>query len=191
MILVGERLCVMGDWDQSPVPEARLVVRLTPGRSFGTGAHPSTRAFLERLEAIVTPDCTVLDLGAGSGILAIASVLLGARAATAVDWHREATDAVRRNTTANGLAGAITVVEGKVEEVALPAADIVLLNLDTVSVIEAILSRLSSSASGTLLVTMLELINQAVIEGIAVASGFEKTYQMTVRQWVLITFRKA
>ncbi|MDE0351030.1 MAG: 50S ribosomal protein L11 methyltransferase [Gammaproteobacteria bacterium] len=78
------------------------VLRLDPGGAFGTGAHPTTRLCLAWLAGQPLAGCAVLDYGCGSGILAIAAALLGARA-TAVDHDAQALDVTRRNALANGI----------------------------------------------------------------------------------------
>ena len=74
-----------------------MVIDLDPGLAFGTGYHPTTHACLEALEQLVTPGCTVLDVGTGSGILTIAAAKLGAGHITAVDIDGHAVRAARKN----------------------------------------------------------------------------------------------
>lgn len=90
-----------------------IAIRLDPGLAFGTGSHPTTALCLERLEAIFEPTSAiekrVLDFGCGSGILAIAAVLLGAREAVAVDIDPQAVRATRNNAETNAVADRIYV----------------------------------------------------------------------------------
>ncbi len=81
---VGERLLVLPSWEPAPDTE-RTILKLDPGMAFGTGAHHTTRMCLELLESLIHAGDAVLDLGCGSGILSIASLLLGAKNAVAVD----------------------------------------------------------------------------------------------------------
>ena len=83
-IEIGKRLLILPAWESEPVSERR-VLKLNPGMAFGTGSHQTTRMCLEFLEQVVSDDDTMLDLGCGSGILSIASILLGAKKAIAVD----------------------------------------------------------------------------------------------------------
>lgn len=82
---------------------AQATVRLDPGLAFGTGAHPTTALCLDWLAAQDLAGKRVLDVGAGSGILAIAALRLGAAAATAVDHDPQARRACRQNAAANGV----------------------------------------------------------------------------------------
>ena len=85
-IEVGERLVVVPEWLDAPA-DGRLPLRLDPGLIFGTGSHGTTRLCLEGVERYVKPGDRMLDLGTGSGILAIAAVLLGAKEAIGCDTN--------------------------------------------------------------------------------------------------------
>ena len=98
---------IVPTWSDVP-PEARQVIRLDPGRAFGTGTHPTTRMCL-RWIADARPRGAgawprVLDYGCGSGVLAIAARLFGARHVDAVDIDPAAIEATRANALANGVA---------------------------------------------------------------------------------------
>ena len=85
-IPVGERLYIVPEWMRGQeVPDGRVPLYLNPGLTFGTGAHATTQLCLELLEGVVQPGDRVLDLGCGSGILAIAALALGAEQAIGVD----------------------------------------------------------------------------------------------------------
>lgn len=89
----------------APVPDdAAIVIRLDPGLAFGTGTHPTTALMLEWLDTLALCDLRVLDVGCGSGILAIGALLAGAGAATAIDRDPQALTATRQNACANGVA---------------------------------------------------------------------------------------
>ncbi len=83
-IEIGDRLLVLPAWEDTPDTDRRIL-KLNPGMAFGTGSHQTTRMCLEFLEQTVSEGDTMLDLGCGSGILSIASILLGAKKAIAVD----------------------------------------------------------------------------------------------------------
>jgi len=100
---VGRRLWVVPSWCEAPDPRA-LNLRIDPGLAFGTGEHPSTRLVLAWLEANVEGGERLLDYGCGSGVLAIAALRLGARAAVAVDVDPAALAVAAANARANGVA---------------------------------------------------------------------------------------
>lgn len=101
-IRVSDRLWIVPSWHKSPDPEAINLV-LDPGMAFGTGSHPTTRLCLEWLERNVTPGCSILDYGCGSGILAIAAARLGAGKVAGVDIDPQAVEAARANAERNAV----------------------------------------------------------------------------------------
>ncbi|MBF7731058.1 50S ribosomal protein L11 methyltransferase [Pseudomonas sp. N040] len=98
----GRRLWIVPSWHAAPDPAA-INLLLDPGLAFGTGTHPTTALCLEWLDGQPLQDCTVLDFGCGSGILAIAALLLGARLATGTDIDPQALQASRDNASRNGI----------------------------------------------------------------------------------------
>lgn len=109
---VGRRLMIVPTWEETPTGSDDLILRLDPGMAFGTGGHETTRLCLELLEGIMddmptlqTP--SVLDLGTGSGILAMAAVKLGAGRVCAVDIDPQAIEVALENLAVNDLAGQV------------------------------------------------------------------------------------
>ena len=103
-IPVGNRVYIVPDWMRGePVPDGRVPLYLNPGLTFGTGAHPTTQLCLELLEEVIRPGDQVLDLGCGSGILAIAALALGASRAVGVDIDPKAADVAFENAALNGV----------------------------------------------------------------------------------------
>ena len=100
---VGGRLLIQPVWEEPTGPEGRAVLLLEPGLAFGSGSHATTRLCMELLEQYTAPGCKVLDIGCGSGILAIAAVKLGASYALGVDIDPLAVTNARENAERNGL----------------------------------------------------------------------------------------
>ena len=99
---IGEKLLVLPEWETRE-PQGRTVLRLNPGLTFGTGSHATTRLCLTALDSKVHGGEKVLDLGCGSGILSIAALLLGARAAFACDIDEKCVDVAYENAALNGI----------------------------------------------------------------------------------------
>ena len=100
---VGERLFVRPIWIDDYDSGDRAVLNIEPGAAFGTGTHDTTRLCLETLDKIIKDGDTVLDIGCGSGILAIASMLLGATEGFGVDIDELAVKTAKENGKMNGL----------------------------------------------------------------------------------------
>ena len=98
----GRRLWIVPSWHAAPEPDA-VNLLLDPGLAFGTGTHPTTALCLQWLDAQPLQGCTVLDFGCGSGILAIAALLLGAERAVGTDIDPQALEASRDNANRNGI----------------------------------------------------------------------------------------
>ncbi|HYP41478.1 MAG TPA: 50S ribosomal protein L11 methyltransferase [Chloroflexia bacterium] len=111
---MGERIVIKPSWLQYEPREGDVILDLDPGMAFGTGLHPTTRLCLATLEEYVRQDMNILDLGTGSGILAIAAAKLGGPTVrvTALDTDIIAVEATQQNVERNGLAEQIEVRHG-------------------------------------------------------------------------------
>lgn len=112
---IGEKLLIKPEWEELNTPTDRIIFNINPGMSFGTGSHQTTQLCLEQLEKYVTPGCCMLDLGCGSGILSVVSLLLGAKEAYAVDIDPNCIDTAYENARMNGIDNSVyTVISGNV-----------------------------------------------------------------------------
>ncbi|HEU5013656.1 MAG TPA: 50S ribosomal protein L11 methyltransferase [Roseiflexaceae bacterium] len=109
---IGERTVIVPSWLEYDTQPDDIVLRLDPGMAFGTGLHPTTQLCLRFLEQYSATGRTVLDLGCGSGILAIAAALEGAREVLALDTDPIAVQATRENAARNDVADRIHAAEG-------------------------------------------------------------------------------
>lgn len=115
VVRAGRRTVICPSWlDYTPSTED-VVVHLDPGMAFGTGLHPTTQMCLARVEELVRPGTTVLDLGTGSGILAIAAAKLGGEV-LAIDNDRTAVKTALENIAANEVQSKVRVVHGSLAE---------------------------------------------------------------------------
>jgi ribosomal protein L11 methyltransferase len=109
---LGEHTVIVPSWLEYDERPGDVVIRLDPGMAFGTGLHPTTRLCLALLETYVQPGQQVLDLGSGSGILAISAALLGAAHVLALDTDPIAVEASAANARRNGVDHLIDSAEG-------------------------------------------------------------------------------
>lgn len=127
-VAFGQRLWVCPSWQTPPDPAA-VNILLDPGLAFGTGTHPTTAMCLQQLDGLDCRGKTVIDYGCGSGILAIAALLLGAESAIGVDLDPQALVASRDNAQRNGIADARFALYLPQHQPANMQADIVLANI--------------------------------------------------------------
>lgn len=124
---VGERLVVVPTWEQYDLLEGDLPLYLDPGMAFGTGTHPTTSLCLRRLESLVRPGMRVLDVGTGSGILAIAAAKLGACPVIGIDIDPVAVKVAQENAAQNGVS--LDVRPGTLDQVEPEECDVVVANI--------------------------------------------------------------
>jgi ribosomal protein L11 methyltransferase len=126
---VGDRLLVVPAWQKVPLRSARLTVEIDPGPCFGSGTHASTRMLLGWLDAHPPVASSVIDVGTGSGILAVAAGRLGAGSVLAVDIDPAAVAVTRANAARNGVANVIEASTALASDLPASAADLVLVNV--------------------------------------------------------------
>jgi ribosomal protein L11 methyltransferase len=124
-LVLGDRLTVRPPWE--PPASTALDVVIDPGQAFGTGAHPTTRLCLELLLALAPPGGSLVDLGSGSGVLAITGALLGFSPVVALDVDQAAVDATVSNAAANGVSIEARRFDLRREQA--PDADLVVANV--------------------------------------------------------------
>ncbi len=114
LLRVGRRLVIRPTWIEHEAGRDEIVIEIDPGMAFGTGYHPTTYTCLEAMEHIVQPGMSVLDVGTGSGILAITAVKLGAARVVALDIDPEAVRAARQNFRRTRTARQVALSQGTV-----------------------------------------------------------------------------
>jgi ribosomal protein L11 methyltransferase len=129
-------------WEEPP-RDATVVV-IDPGRAFGTGAHPTTRLCLELLGDL--PRGSLVDVGCGSGVIAIAAAKLGFAPVVGVDVDPQALVAARENAAANGVELELHRIDARVQE--LPGADVAVANI-ALDAVEALTARLPARLAVT------------------------------------------
>ena len=186
------RLTVTPSW-APPTGAVGPVVMLDPETAFGSGEHASTRVALVLLERLVRPGDYVLDLGSGSGILAIAAVKLGAARAVGIEQDAEANAVAARNAERNGVAGAVEFFEGDAADLAplLGPADLVLSNILRV-VNAALLPEIRSALhpGGLAVFSGMEVAEAALFTPPLEAAGFAVEHELTDTGWWGVAARR-
>ncbi len=128
-IPIGKKLLIRPGWRDDYDPKGRQVLSIDPGIAFGTGGHETTRLCLEMCEKYIKKGDCVLDVGCGSGILGIASLLLGAEKAVGVDIDAAAVKTAKENADINGVADKFTSICGSFTEKVEGKYDVVFANI--------------------------------------------------------------
>jgi len=192
---IGQRLVIRPSWRDYVPEHDEVVLELDPGMAFGTGLHPTTRMCLEQIEQRIRPGMHVLDVGTGSGILALAAAKLGAASVHCIDNSSIAVESATANAAANHLSDRIAVVQGELDEVRATHMadqyDLVLANI-IARVIGSIAPYLAQVlAPGGLLITggiIQERLHEA--EQPLLAAGLKLIDQAVVDDWVTLIMQK-
>jgi ribosomal protein L11 methyltransferase len=192
-ILAGRRLVITPPWEWT-APDGRHIVVIDPGRAFGTGHHGSTIGCLESLEAVLDGAGVdqVVDLGTGSGVLAIAAARFGVPCVLAVDHDPDAVACAVANVERNGVGDRVQCRMAEARVLTAPPAALVIANLLTRAHLDLAPTYPTRVAAGGRLI--LGGILEAEAAGVSralVDSGFEPGGVITVDGWTALEFRRA
>lgn len=190
---VGEKLLIRPVWIDNFDSQGRKILNIEPGLAFGTGSHPTTKLCLETLEKYVDEGSRILDIGCGSGILSIASLLLGAKSAFGVDIDALAVKTAKANAAENGFYGdRFTAVQGNLSDKVTGKFDVIVANI----VADIIIT--FNSQVGAFLKDGGTYITGGIIESReneVTASFYENGFEITERRenngWLVFALKKA
>lgn len=129
-VKISQRFTIVPTWETyEPVSSDELIIELDPGMAFGTGTHPTTVMSLQALEKTVKPGERIIDVGTGSGVLAIGAALLGASEVHALDLDDIAVTAAKINVKLNKVQDRTTVVQGNLLDAIKEPGDVVVANI--------------------------------------------------------------
>lgn len=185
------RYIVAPPWDvPAPVPGGCTLVIIDPSMGFGTGHHQTTRLCLALLSDLDVTDRTVLDLGTGSGVLAMAAVLGGARESTGVDIDDDAILAARRSAALNPLPRPVRFLTADVFTTPWPAAEIVCANLTGAMLIRVATQLAAMTAPGGQLIVS-GFVEDEAAEVAAALTAFTIETRRQENEWCAFALRRA
>ncbi|MBN2005689.1 MAG: 50S ribosomal protein L11 methyltransferase [Anaerolineae bacterium] len=188
---IGSRVIIKPSWRDYMAQPGEMVLEMDPGMAFGTGLHPTTQLCVEALEVLSEPEMRVLDLGTGTGILALVAAKMGVAEVVAVDNDMNAVVACRRNACANELAHVIRPVHGSLEDIS-GTYHLVLANILAPVIIGMVEAGLATRvrAGGALVVSGI-LAEQADDVRVALEnSGLQIAEQRQSGDWIALVARK-
>lgn len=208
---IGQRIVIVPAWEAYEPASGEVVIRLEPGMAFGTGLHPTTRLCLQALDEHLHPECSVLDVGTGSGVLAIAAAKLGARSVLALDADPVAVTVARENIAGNDVAHRVHVQHGTLpgglpqgqvpEHFASGGApepldsgqfDLVLVNIFApviVGMAPALAARLNTESSRLIVAGLIETQETEVADAFG-ARGLQVIGRSQEQDWVALVARR-
>src|SRR5579884_569386 len=190
---VGQRLVIVPSWRRYQPKPGEVVLALDPGMAFGTGLHPTTRLCLQLLERYLQPGARVLDLGTGSGILAIAAAKLGAQHVRALDTDTTAVRVAQENVSRNGVESRVVVHHGDATLLA-PAEpfDLVLANIN-LRVICALLPGLPAhlASAGLAILSGVLHEHEPALRAASAAAGLRWRERRRARDWLAVVVGRA
>ncbi len=192
---VGSKLLLVPTWEQERVEPSlslgRTTLLIDPCMAFGSGQHETTRLCMELIEKFVTPEAQVLDVGTGSGILAISALLLGARQAAGIDIDRLSVKVAAENAQLNGVGSRFTAKHGDLVKDIQGTFQLI-----TANIVADIILELSPDAvkllsfDGTYIVSgIIEERKQEVLD-MLYCLGFYAAEEKNYRGWCAIAARR-
>lgn len=186
--LVGRRLCVLPSW--AVAPENRMAIVIDPGMAFGTGHHVTTRHCLERLEQTCATQSVrrALDVGTGTGVLAIALAKLGVAEVWAVDTDPAACDIATANARHNGVSDRVHVDSAWPDPTLRFGLVVANLHADPLIALAARFAAVVAAA-GSVIVSGLLLADEARVRDALTAAGLQIAERRVEGDWVTLAWR--
>ncbi len=186
-IHITPRIVVAPTWQPYTPERGELLLTINPKMSFGTGYHESTRLAARLLEEFLRPGMRVLDIGTGTGILAIAALKLGAREACGIDTDEWAYNNARENADLNGVQDRITLRRGSMSDLTGNSFDLIIANIQR-DVIERLLKEMVNRLrpSGFLILSGLLETDSRVMLDMARESSLSVVRQIREGDWIAL-----
>ncbi|MBN1560598.1 50S ribosomal protein L11 methyltransferase [candidate division KSB1 bacterium] len=190
-VRITENMVVKPSWLDPPAPAPPVLIEIDPEMAFGSGGHSTTRMMLRLIEKNVHSAITLLDVGTGSGILAIAALMLGADTAFAFDIDAIAAQTARRNADKNGVSGRFYAFAGTLDAVRDQHFDLILANINRTQILK-MLKRLYEllAPGGLCLLSGILDSEEEMIRNACRQSGLTIETSLSEQEWLAFETRK-
>lgn len=190
-IHVTENIIITPSWH--PIQDdSKIIITIDPKMTFGTGYHETTRLVLRAMEKTIAKGMTVLDVGTGTGILAIAAIKLGARSAIGVDNDELCRDNGTENIRRNNVADKISILIGSVETVQENNFDLIVANIIRNTILELLHSMLAKlKNNGILILSGLLFSDREEIENALTYYHCQVSEVLQENEWIAMICQKA
>lgn len=187
-IQAGRRVVIKPPWEDAEFDPDAVVVTIDPGSAFGSGLHESTRLCIRELEDYVRAGCTVMDIGTGTGVLAITAVKLGAGSVIAFDIDTKSIEAAKSNVRLNGVSDIIQVLHAGELPTYQSTVDLVAANI-TAETITSLLDRIGSllESGGVFIASGMTHQNALDVKRLLPDAGFDILHENSDGHWVAVT----
>jgi ribosomal protein L11 methyltransferase len=184
-IRISRGIIVKPPWENWPSRSGETVVTIMPRMAFGTGTHETTQLCLALLEAVLQPHQCVLDVGTGSGILAIAAVLMGASRVLALDIDSDAIGNAEENSVANHVNHRLEIRLGSLEAVNRESFDLILANINRMVFVN-LLPRMKDflNPEGGIILSGILKTEQSIFKKAIVDSGYSILRFQQKGEWI-------
>ncbi|WP_125604411.1 50S ribosomal protein L11 methyltransferase [Lapidilactobacillus bayanensis] len=191
-VQVTRYLTIVPQWqDYQPQSNLEQLIRLNPGKSFGTGMHPTTRLALSCLELTLRGGEKVFDVGTGSGVLSIAAAKLGADAITATEYDAAALPFAQENIALNHLTDQIKLIQGSLLTPVVGRADLIVANMLPETLLPLIPQLAAHlEADGTVILTGIIAAQLGKIEAAVTAHHFSVDLQLKLADWYCLRLKQ-
>ncbi len=191
-VKVSERFTIVPTWEEyTPAHKDELLIELDPGMAFGTGTHPTTVMCIRALEKTVNKGDTVIDVGTGSGVLSIASALLGAEKVLALDLDDVAVSAAKENVKLNRVEDRVAVKKNNLLDGIHEKADVIVANI-----LAEVIVRFIDDASallkkdGYFIASGIILPKKEMLKEELLKAGFDIVNLLQIDDWLAFICRK-
>lgn len=191
-VKISEKFTIVPTWENyTPVHSDELIIELDPGMAFGTGTHPTTVLCIQALERIVKKEDMVIDVGTGSGVLSIASAMLGAISVLALDLDEVAVRSAKLNIKLNKVHETTTVRQNNLLSGINEQADVIVANI-----LAEVIVRFTDDVyrllnkDGYFIASGIILQKKDEVKDAIIASGLEIIETVQMEDWVSITAQK-